>query len=327
MLYRELGTTGVRISALALGAGPVPGVMTGADAGRQRAIVERALAAGINWFDTAATYGNGLSEASLGTALRDAGSHEFHVATKVRLLPDELDDIPRRVVASLQGSLQRLGVPRVTLLQVHNSITAHRGDEPTSLTPHDVLGRNGLLPALRRLRDDGLVAHLGLTGIGQPGALREVIDSGEFAAIQLPYHLLNPSAGQTFGPEFPETNYGNIIAACAAQRMGILAIRVFAGGALVGQPPSAHTHQTKFFPLDLYERDTARALRYAVELSGEMTIDEAALRFVYSHWDITGAIVGFSEPAHVDRAVECLECGPLPEDLLARLRHLAEELP
>jgi hypothetical protein len=49
--------------------------------------------------------------------------------------------------------------------------------------------------------------------------------------------------------DFVETDYGNILADCAAQHMGVFAIRVFAGGALVGRPPSLYTHRTPFFRL------------------------------------------------------------------------------
>src|SRR5687767_5265921 len=98
---RVLGTTGATIPVLGFGAGPVSALMTDAGARtRQRATIERALAAGIDWFDTAATYGNGESEASLGAALRDLGA-EARVATKVRLAADQLGDIREAVKTSV----------------------------------------------------------------------------------------------------------------------------------------------------------------------------------------------------------------------------------
>jgi aryl-alcohol dehydrogenase-like predicted oxidoreductase len=74
--YRRLGSTGIQVSALAFGAGPVSSLMTGSDVDAQLTVVRRALDAGVNWFDTAASYGLGQSEQSLGTALRrlDAAS-------------------------------------------------------------------------------------------------------------------------------------------------------------------------------------------------------------------------------------------------------------
>src|SRR5262245_12095746 len=109
MEYRTLGATGIEVSAISFGAGPVSGLMTSADVERQSAVGKRALDAGINWFDTAAGYGQGLSEQSLGEVLsRFDGGENVHLATKVRLAPDELENIGDRVRASVEGSLARL---------------------------------------------------------------------------------------------------------------------------------------------------------------------------------------------------------------------------
>jgi aryl-alcohol dehydrogenase-like predicted oxidoreductase len=324
MQYRSLGRTGIGVSALSFGAGPVPAVMTAGDPARQRAVVARALEAGINWFDTAAGYGAGESERALGRVLRelDAASR-VHVATKVRLSDADLGDIPAAVQRSVAGSLERLGLVRVTLLQLHNSVTMRRGDEATSITPDDVLGPCGVLATFEQLRRDGIVAHLGLTALGQPAALRAVLESGEFATIQVPYNLLNPSAGATVSEEFPEANYGNLIDDCHRREIGVFAIRVFAGGALVGQPPSAHTVQTKFFPLDLYQRDVQRAARLRDVLSGRMELKDAAVRFVLGHAGVSSALIGFSEPSQIDAAVRAMEQGPLPDNVLDSLNRAA----
>ena len=320
MRYATLGNTDLSVSRVAFGAGPIPQLMTG-DAGRQqRDTVEQALNLGINWFDTAATYGMGKSEESLGATLAELSALDrVHVATKVRLMPADLDDIAGYVETSVMESLTRLRVPRLTLLQLHNSVTASRGDEPTSVTPQDVLGSDGVLEAAERLRARGLVEHLGLTGIGQPDALREVIGSGRFATMQVPYNLLNSSAGCVVSEDFPETNYGNVIEACAQRKMGVFAIRVYAGGAIVGQPPAPHTFKTKFFPLDLFQRDSKRAEQLAETVNSGPPLAEAALRYVLGHPQIQAAIVGFSSPAQVHEAVRSLDAGPLPELLYRQL--------
>lgn len=296
MIYRTLGRTGLRVSALAFGAGPVSGLMTGDDHAAQVATLRRGIDRGINWIDTAPGYGQGTSETNLGRALRELRTGDgVHIATKVRVTANDLGDIVGAVRRSVERSLNRLGRSSVTLLQLHNGLTAHRDDEPFSITPADVLGPGGVLAALRETQAAGLVSYIGLTGTGQPAAMREVVRSGGFDTIQVPYNVLNPSAGRLMDDSFAETDYGNIIADCANQRMGVFAIRVFAGGALLGQEPSAHTRKTPFFPLALYERDRERARG----LAGTGSLKEAAIRFVLKDERVHAAIVGFGSAEQV----------------------------
>jgi aryl-alcohol dehydrogenase-like predicted oxidoreductase len=317
MIYSTLGKTQLSVSRIALGAGPIPATMIQEDFTAQLELIRAALDAGINWIDTAAGYGDGRSEASIGAALESLGrTAEVHVATKVRLTEADLSDVTSSVRASLEASLKRLRLNHVTLLQLHNSITIERGDEPTSITPRDVLGQRGVLSAFEALRQAGLVRHFGLTGIGHPESLRTVVRSGAFDTIQIPYNVLNPSAGMPMPERFREVNYGNVIETCADQSMGVFAIRVYAGGALLGQAPSAHTLKTRFFPLDLYERDSEQARRLEELLPAKIGIKEAAVRYVLSHPAVNSAIVGFSEPAHVREAVDFLKAGPLPSEVL-----------
>ena len=315
MLYRSLGKTGIQVSAVAFGAGPVAELMT--DASRfedQCQTLQRAAGLGINWIDTAATYGDGRSEESLGRVLQALDLRtKMHVATKVRIPPEAVGDIPGYIHKSVDASLSRLRLPKVTLLQLHNSITTERGAQPTSLTPDDVLGRGGVLTAFNELKSAGAVEHLGLTGLGQPAALAEVLQSRQFETVQTPYNLLNPSSGREMPAEFLETNLGNLLATCRELGIGVFAIRVFAGGALAGQKPSKHTLTTKFFPLDLFRRDEQRAAAIASRLPGGMSLRELALRFAISHPDVASAIIGFGSPVEVEEAAAQADKGPLNE--------------
>ena len=307
MQYRMLGRTGITVSAISFGAGPVSGLMTGSDAIAQREVVAAAIEAGINWFDTAPGYGAGSSEDNLGRALSEIKpAQTIHIATKVRIPLDSTELISDIIRRSVEESLQRLRVSSVTLLQLHNGITAERGEEPASITPNDILSRDGVANTFDRLRDEGLVLHSGLTGTGQPSALKAVIRSGRFDTVQTPYNALNPSAGATSPIQPGDTDYGNILADCAEMRMGVFAIRVFAAGALLGQVPSAHTLKTPYFPLDLYLRDAARAEFIREELGDGERMTEFALRFALSHLAVSSAIIGFGSPSHIAELVaEC----------------------
>jgi L-galactose dehydrogenase/L-glyceraldehyde 3-phosphate reductase len=321
--YVTLGTTGISVSRLAFGAGPVADVMVGADTTKQHQLMRRVIDAGINWIDTAAGYGDGRAEEAIGSALSALSAHEqMHVATKVRIARNQLDDIPAAIRESATASLRRLKRNQFTLLQLHNSITERCDDEPYSLTADQVLGPNGVLEVFEQLRDDGIIRMIGITAIGHARPLNEVVDSGRFQTIQVPYNLVNPSAGQEMSTRFEETNYGNVIQRAADRGMGIFAIRVYAGGALVGNPPSRHTLTTKFFPLDLFERDRRRAAALREITSNAIDLKQLALRFSLSHPDVASAIVGFGEPKHVDEAVDFLNAGPIPKTLLAKFQSI-----
>ncbi|GDY08078.1 oxidoreductase [Planctomycetia bacterium] len=300
MQYRTLGRTGIKVSAISFGAGPVSGLMTGTDANAQRNVVVAAIEAGINWFDTAPGYGAGSSEANLGRALSEiAPAQPIHIATKVRIPLDSTESISDIIRRSVEESLQRLRVSSVSLLQLHNGVTSGRGDEPAAITPDDILSRGGVADTFDRLREEGLIQHTGLTGTGQPSAMKAVIRSGRFDTVQTPYNALNPSAGATSPVQSGDTDYGNILADCAEMQMGVFAIRVFAAGALLGQTPSAHTLKTPYFPLDLYQRDAARTELLRAKLGEGESMTEFALRFALSHSAVSSAIIGFGSPSHV----------------------------
>lgn len=315
MHYRPLGATGIQVSVVSFGAGPVAGLMTSPQrADDQRRTIAHAIQSGVNWFDTAATYGEGRSEACLGHVLAELGRPEhLHVATKVRLPPDELHDIPGYIQRSVAASLERLGLSSVTLLQLHNSVTPRRGDLATSITPADVLD-GGVLKTFEQLQRAGLVQHLGLTALGDPPSLSAVLLSRKFAAVQIPYNLLNPSAGRVMPSGYAESNLGNLLATCEQLNVGAMAIRVYAGGTLAGQAPSQHTLTTKFFPLDLYQRDQARAAALQQRLRPGLTMPEVAVRFVLGHPVVTSALIGFGSPEEVEQAVTFADRGPLVED-------------
>lgn len=318
MEYRILGDTGIKISAISFGAGPVSALMTNSvkDA-VQRKTIRKAIDNGINWFDTAATYGDGSSEKNLGIIFKEMNLlNRIHVATKVRLMPEQLDNIVENVKKSVRMSLKRLRMEKVSLIQLHNAITQNRDDQYTSITPQDVLGKKGVLEAFQMLKSERLVQHIGLTGLGDIPSLLQVVRSGAFDTIQVCYNILNPSAGKIMPEDFDGIDYGNIITECRNQGMGVIAIRILAGGALAGNPPSEYTLKAKVFPLHLYERDMKRTKNLAKLLPSDISLKEAAVRFVLSNSNISSALVGFSNPAQLDEIIRFSSAGQLDEHII-----------
>lgn len=325
MQYRRLGSTGINVSVVSFGAGPVSGLMTGIAVEAQHAVIAKAVEVGINWFDTAATYGNGQSEASLGVALSGISTgHPLHIATKVRVNLTNETDLRPLVVASVRSSLNRLRTGRVTLLQLHNSITSNRLDQPTSITVDDVLGSRGILEGMKEVRDQGLVDHFGLTGIGDADALRTVMQSKQFATIQAPFHLLNPSTLRATPAILCDPDYGGFLQTAHKLNMGIFAIRAYAAGALLGAEPSTHTLKTPFFPLDLYQRDRERARRLSDKLDSGVSLGELALRYCLSQPEISSTIVGFGASEHVMEANRITDLNLLSPADLERLESLRD---
>jgi aryl-alcohol dehydrogenase-like predicted oxidoreductase len=315
METRPLGKTDLRISVVAFGAGPVPALLVGDDRRRQTEVVAEAIACGINWFDTAPTYGNGASEAALGAALAELRPSGIHVASKVRIPAEPPADLREYVLGVVRLSLQRLGIGRLTLLQLHNAITLAENDQPSSVCPERVLDAGGILDAMECVRQEGLCEHLGLTGIGSPAALAEVISSERFAAVQMPFSLVQPSAGYMVRGEGID-NYDGLFPICEVHGVGVLAIRVFAGGAIAGQPPSEHTKRTPYFPLDVYERDRRRAEQVAAVLPEGLSIGEAAARFAIHHAAVTSAIVGMASVEQVRALKRYADAGPLSKEVI-----------
>src|SRR5215467_655027 len=122
MESRKLGRTGLDVSALGFGCGAVGGLMVGGAPADQERAVARALELGINYFDTAAQYGNGRSEENLGRVLKTLKPSHIYVGTKVRLPPTASGQIGAGITAALDASLKRLQMERVDLYQFHNAI-------------------------------------------------------------------------------------------------------------------------------------------------------------------------------------------------------------
>jgi aryl-alcohol dehydrogenase-like predicted oxidoreductase len=165
MRRTPLGRTGLEISELAFGAGVTGGILIDADETIRDAVLRRAVAAGINWIDTAPVYGDGASEETIGRHLHGL-SPRPHVSTKVRLEAEDLGDIAGAIERSLEQSLRRLRSDRIALLQLHNHLGGGVGGR-AALSPRQVLGRGGVADTLDRLKQRGLVGAIGLTASTQ----------------------------------------------------------------------------------------------------------------------------------------------------------------
>jgi aryl-alcohol dehydrogenase-like predicted oxidoreductase len=117
--YRRVGTTELRVSEIGFGCGGNAGLMVRGSPEEQRQVVARAVELGINYFDNAPDYGNGLAEENLGRVLKALKIQPF-ITSKVEVRRTDLGNIAGHVVRSTEDSLQRLGVDYLDFLQIHN---------------------------------------------------------------------------------------------------------------------------------------------------------------------------------------------------------------
>src|SRR5258708_6506312 len=196
----------------------------------QERTIARAIDAGVNYFDTAVQYGNGESEKNLGRVLQRLKPSNVTVGTKVRVPSSDFGGITDAVARSLEGSLARLRLDRVDIFHLHNAITETGGGE--ALSVRQVLG--DVVPAFERLRQQGKTRFLGLTAVGDTAALHQVIDARAFESAQVVYNMLNPSAAVGLPRNYPAQDYGRLFDHTRAAGVGVVGIRVLAGGALSG---------------------------------------------------------------------------------------------
>lgn len=323
MQYRTLGSTGLRISEIGFGCGNNAGLMVHAGHEEQLRAVRRALELGINYFDTAVAYGDGKSETSLGRVLGELGA-DVVLSTKVRLGHEAVADLKAATITSVQQSLKRLRRESVDLIQLHNRVVIQKGGRRLTLTAAEVLGTRGVLEGFKALKEQGKVRHFGFTGLGDPQALHEVIDSGEFHSVQAYYNVLNPSAGQPVPKDFSALDYGLLIDHAAGKRMGVAVIRVLAAGALTSDPSAGGGSSPEpMSPGSDYSLDAERAKEIKSIIGAEAkSLTQVAIRFALMKPEVSTVLVGFSNPGHIEEAVACSAAGGLSEEALTRLKQL-----
>lgn len=322
MEQRRLGRTGLRVSVIGYGCGAIGGLMVKGSAAEQDRAIGRALDQGITYFDTASAYGDGASERNLGRALRGLGASPV-IGTKVRIFPEQRGDIAGTIAASLEASLARLGRERVDIFQLHNPIT-QEGMAP-AFTVDAILEQ--AMPALERLRAEGKIGHYGITGLGDASALLRVLEEGGFATAQMPYNLLNPSGVTPPKPGSAMPDLGGVIAGAAALDVGVMAIRVLAGGALSGTEARSPMGVPSPAPIASgadYAADVAAAQRFRPLVAAGFAADlvELALRFAAMPREISTILVGSASAEEMDHAVAAIARGPLPLEALTLLETL-----
>jgi aryl-alcohol dehydrogenase-like predicted oxidoreductase len=323
---RPLGQTGQLISEIGFGCGNQAGLLVRGTPQEQLQAVSRAVELGITYFDTAASYGDGVSEQNLGRALREL-KPKVLVGTKLGIGQPGADAGPAHIERLLDESLARLGRDSVDLLYLHGRIVADGRGDARGVEASAVLGT--VLPTFQRFREQGRVRFLGITGLGDTEAVLRVMQPGAFDMFHCYFSAINPSAGFPMPAGKVQQHLGGLIDRAIEVGMGVLAIRVLAAGALAGQvakhPLASTSGGSLIAGLD-YETDAAQAERLR-PLADELgiTLPELGIRFALSKPEVSAALVGVSDADQIEVAARAADAGPLPDATVQRILELARE--
>lgn len=215
MLYQSLGKTGLTVSKVGFGGAPLGNQYGDIDDGEAIRAVRAAVDSGITFFDTSPYYGRTLAEKRLGEAL--AGRREQVVlATKGgRIDRDEFDFSYQGILDMCEASLERLQTDWIDVYQLHD---IEFGDKIQVV--------NEAIPALHKLKEDGKVRFIGVTGFPLP-LLREMVESQvlDVTLSYCHYNLIN------------QTLNSDLVPAVRAKGMGLINASVTGMGLLTDQGP------------------------------------------------------------------------------------------
>ena len=295
----------------------------------QQRVVARALELGINYFDTAPDYGDGAAERNLGRVLRTLGQRPV-ITSKVEIRRGNLDDIASHVVRSCEESLTRLGIDHLDVLQIHNGPVAVppslEGESYRHLALNDFLRPQGALEGLHRLKAAGKIAYAGFVCRGNDGdEVRKLLGTGRFHLVNVPYTLINPTAGLSRSSGVTvDPDYGGVINDAEKQGVGCAVFSPLAGGYLT----DAHLDGARNHPL-ARRRDSISAeaqriveratlVRFLAAENG-VTLAQAAYRFILMHKHVTTVVGGFSSQEQMEEIVRVSGMEPFRAEEMARL--------
>lgn len=309
-----LGTSGLSVTRLGLGASVIGGLFAPVDEAEGHAVVRAALEQGIGYVDTAPLYGLGRSERLVGDVLRTFPRDAFSISTKVgRLLradaphfeplPDGMWHTPsdlkpvfdfsrEGVRTSVEESLARLGLERLDLVYVH---------DPHAHLPQAIAEA---LPALRELRAEGMVGAIGV-GMDDPGALARIVREADVDCVLLAgrYTLLDQQA------------LGELLPLCQRTNVGVVLGGVFNSGVLADPTPGA---RFDYAPAEPEVLERARRLR-AVCAANEIPLTAAALQFPLGHPAVSAVLTGVRSVSELEENMRDFDLpipGALWHDLL-----------
>lgn len=314
------------LGRLGFGAAGIGNLYKAMDDDVAAATLAAAWDAGLRYFDTAPHYGLGLSERRLGAFLATKPRDEFIISTKVGRILEPVDnpagardsqgfDVPADTVRrwdpseagirrSIEDSLARTGLDRIDIAYLHDPDV------------YDLdAGINDALPALEKLRGEGLVTAIGV-GANSADALRDCVQAADLDVIMLAgrYSLLEQPAAT------------DLLPLCVERGVGVVNVGVYNSG-LLARPVVPENANYNYAPAPAEILDRAKALAACCDEFG-VELPAAALQFAAAHPAVSSVVVGASSPVQI-RQTAARMAAEIPAGLWTALVSrglLAEEL-
>ncbi len=310
MKYRKLGRSGFEVSEIAHGLWGMSG-WSGSDDRQSLEALQLAVDLGCNFFDTAWAYGEGKSDTLLGKILAANGGKRLYAASKIPPLNDKWPASPKDKYADVfpakhvfkYANLIRdnLGVDSIDLLQFHVWDDSWANEAEFRET-------------VDKLKSEGLIRFFGLSlNRWQPENGIKAMRTGLVDVVQVIYNIFDQSPEDKLFP------------ACRELNIGVIARVPLDEGSLGGKMTAetkfpADDWRSKYFSPGNLKKTVARVDKLKSELPGNLSLPDAALRFILSDPTVSTTIVGMRKPDHVRRNTAASDAGPLPAELLQQLK-------
>lgn len=287
MKFRPLGRTGLDLSWLSFGASSLGAEFRGVDINEAMQSVHTALDLGMNFIDTSPFYGRGMSEVLLGITLRNVPRSSYYLGTKLgRYDAAHFDFSAKRVAESVDVSLHRLGVDYFDIMLCHDLEFV----EMSQIVEET-------LPALRKIRDQGKVRFIGISGYPMK-MFRYVLERTDVDVVLSYNHYT-----------LQNTMLADLVPFLKQKQVGIMNAAPFSARLLTNQPlPKWHKATPEV--RDCAKRASDHCAKHGVDIA------QLALQYSIDNEDMTTCIVGSANPANVKKWVEWSE-QPIDRKLLA----------
>ena len=297
------------VSALSLGGGGIGQVWGPTSRIEAVATVIEATNCGINWIDGAPSYGDGEAEAVIADAFQGTVPEGVRISTKCKLLTGSLVSFADRLHTSIENSLEQMHLNSVDLLILHNMITEPSIPSQPGCSLDDYHGN--VIPALMRLKEDGIITAWGITGIGVPSAISKAISEvPKPDAIQVVTNALD-SAGDIQGYHGLFTPRLTIQEA-NEHDVAVMGIRAVQGGALT----SSFDRLVDESSADMMDYIRAADFRKLAKYLG-ITPAVLAHRYALSLDGVATIVLGVKNRYELYECLEAEETGRLDDELMS----------